>query len=164
MEVSFVSLLSCNQLGLWDEQWGGGHATPIHPPLVIRSCKLSEMNNEEEDTPPLPHPPLVIRSWELSEMSNAEQDTPPTIGHQEFRVTWDELVHIMNKKNYTAVPPYWDPWGSASFSTVLFSTTLSATTCYPLLLKEKLCGVSCTYHLWLVLYIVLTFFYGSLIQ
>ena len=50
----------------WDEQWGGRQPTPPHPPLVIRSWELSEMSNDEEDTPPTP---LVIRSWELSEMS-----------------------------------------------------------------------------------------------
>ena len=90
MEVSFVSLLSCNQLGWWEEQWRGGHSTPPHPPWVIRSWEWSEMSSEEEDTPPPPCPPLVIRSWELSEMSSEEEDTPPTLGHQELRVKWDE--------------------------------------------------------------------------
>ena len=60
---------------------------------------VSEMSNEEDDTPP--HPPLVIRSWELGGMSNEEEDTrphtPPTLHHQELRVKWDELVHIRNK-------------------------------------------------------------------
>ena len=37
MEVSFVSLLSCNQLGWRDEQWGGGHITPTLPTLRIPS-------------------------------------------------------------------------------------------------------------------------------
>ena len=62
MEVSFVSLLSCNQLALWDEvedtpptlghqlrvkwdeQWGGGHPTPPHPFLVIKSWELSKVS------------------------------------------------------------------------------------------------------------------------
>ena len=46
-------------------------------PYVIRSCELSEMSNEEEDTTPPPYPSYVIRSCELSEMSNEEQDTTP---------------------------------------------------------------------------------------
>ena len=86
MEVSFISLLSCNQLGWWDEQWGGHPPTP-HPPLVIRSWELSEMSIEDDI--PL-HPSLVIRSCRLSEISNEEEDTPPTLGLQELKVNWDE--------------------------------------------------------------------------
>ena len=139
----------CQKLRVkWDEQWGAQHPTPHptqpwssgveslvrwamrsrtpHPPLVIRSWELSEMSNEEHNTPHPPYPTLVIRSWELSEMSNEEHNTPPptllnlghqelkvkwdeqwgaghttatppTLGHQELRLKWDELVHIRNR-------------------------------------------------------------------
>ena len=74
MEVSFVSLLSCNQLGLWDEQWGAGHPTPTPPTLAHQGLRVK---------------------WD--EQWGGGHPTPPTLGHQELRIKWDELVHIMNK-------------------------------------------------------------------
>ena len=43
--------------------------TPPYPLYVIRSCELSEMNNEEHGHP---------------------TPTLPILGHQELRIKWDE--------------------------------------------------------------------------
>ena len=60
MEVSFVSLLSCNQLGWWHEQWGG--PPPTHP---IGHQELRDEVTWTMRRRTLPLPPLFIRSWEL---------------------------------------------------------------------------------------------------
>ena len=60
------------------------HPHPTHP-YVIRSCELSEMSNEEQDTTPHPTHSYVIRSCELSEMKQLGgghlTPTLPTLCH-----------------------------------------------------------------------------------
>ena len=114
MEVSFVSLLSCNQLGWWEE---------------------------EEDTPPtLGHQELRVM-WDGQCGEDTPPPTAPTLGHQQLRVKWDEhwwgghpthpplvisswessemTLSTSWIKYYTKVPAYWDPRGLAGLHWVV---------------------------------------------
>ena len=75
------------------------HPHPTHP-LSSGVKELSEMSNEEQDTPP--HPPTLHHQelrvkWDEQWGVGHPTPTPPTLGHQELRLKSDELVHIMNK-------------------------------------------------------------------
>ena len=135
MEVSFILLLSCNQLGWWDEQWGGRHPTP-HP------------------THPFPSSLLTVRSSASLLVLGGKSLTRDWLGktlksihnHTELTGIWQIQVDIsvfvicirFMKENTehsqyvsndmsqmsdnicisrppAAVPAYWDTAGSASF-------------------------------------------------
>ena len=79
MEVSFISLLSCNQLSCWHELLGGGPSTPIgHQELRVEVTWA--MRSKTPTQSPLGHQELRV------EVPWAMRTPTHPIGHQELRV------------------------------------------------------------------------------
>ena len=88
MEISFISLLNCNQFGWWVEE-EDPHPYPPHPKW---SSRVGEMSNEEEDPQPLPTPPQIVLTVKNSRW-----------------VIIDVFHACLPCTHYTAVPASWDP-------------------------------------------------------
>ena len=128
----------------WHDQWGGPTLPYCHWSSAVESW--SDMSNEED--PPYTISSSVISSWELKWHDQWGGPTLPypLIGHQQLRVevtwamkrthptlphwssaveSWSDMYieedppyptpHI---SHHTAVPAYWDPWGSATLDLV----------------------------------------------
>ena len=114
MEVSFVSLLNCNQFGWWVEEEEQDPPPPTHPTpkWSSRVGKMSNEEEEEDDPHPLPTPPS---QWAVK--SSAFLLSFLTVSCEEFYILAWSLFTLGRwagvVKHYTAVPAYWDPRGSA---------------------------------------------------
>ena len=143
MEVIFVSLLSCNQLGWWDEQWGAGHPTPYptHPfpsslwrvlacswrekfkKGIVVGKTLKSIHNHTE----------LTGIWQIQvdisifviciRFMKGKTEHSQYVSNDMSQMSDNMCISCLP----TAVPAYWDPRGLASFHLQLASFTCTYT-------------------------------------
>ena len=102
-EVNFISLLSCNQLGWWHEQWGGG---PHQPPIGHQELRVEVTWATRRRIPtPIGHQEFTVEvTWA---MRRRTPYSPPSLVIRSWELKWHE--------HWGVTLPHWS-WGVASWS------------------------------------------------